>query len=124
MENVAKLNFQFLMGAPACSWASAAELGVRCLEPAGHLLPCPFLNSPLLLGFPLALDLGKTLDSPKTCAFSSWGGVAAMTAQLPVHRLPAGYCVSLSKWIPSPGDLVISKMVGCIDASLASGELS
>lgn len=39
-----------------------------------------------------------------------------MTAQLPVHRLPAGYCVSLSKWIPSPGDLVISKMVGFIDA--------
>lgn len=75
MENVAKLNFQFLMGAPACSWASAAELSVRCLEPAGHLLPCLFLNSPLLLGFPLALELGKKVRfSQDLCVlFLGWG---------------------------------------------------
>lgn len=91
LENVAKLNFQFLMGAPACSWASAAELG--CMQPGVCWTPppVPLPHSPLSLGFPLALDLGeKKLDSPRTCVLSSWGGVAAMTYLCPVCQLAAG----------------------------------
>lgn len=63
--------------------------------------PMPLPDSPLSLGFPWPSFWEKNIVSPKICVFSSWGGVAAVTAQLPVYCLPAGCCVILSKWIPS-----------------------